>query len=370
MVPHSPEPAPEASSEPPCGTSRGASVSPPPPVRVLRTGRGQQYALPLFMPVYQSNAALFPLHVADAACSIDACMVNAYFLYKNRDTRRAFQDGLTLRQHVQFPRLLMTDSGAFQGFARKLLLSNRVIIKFQEQIQTDIASPLDLVTPPGDSRAVARQKMDATLKRVAEGLPLVNDSLLTGVQQGGRFPDLRIACLERLMELNCRYLALGSLVPFFTRNHDLTFVGKVIRDARQVAGDVPMHIYGAGDPVEIPLMVAMGADVFDSSSYVHFARRRFYMTPYGALPDPGPLLAGEYTCGCAPCRAADSPAAVFADEARLTAHNLWTICDTMRVIREKLAAGQLDQWIDHVLDIHMQWFPASRLAASWAALRE
>lgn len=322
------------------------------------------------MPVYQSNSALFPLHIADADCPIDACMVNAYFLYKNRATRGAFEAGLTLREHVGFPRLLMTDSGAFQGFDRQLLLSNKAIIRFQERIATDIASPLDLVTPPGDSRSLAERKMEATLKRVAEGLPLVAHSLLTGVQQGGRFPDLRLRCLERLMQMGCRYLALGSLVPFFTRNHDLTFVGQVIRDARSVAGEVPMHVYGAGDPVELPLMAAMGADVFDSSSYVHFARQGYYMTPYGALRDPGPLLAGEYRCGCASCRQASAPGEVFADEARLTAHNLWTICDSVRRLREQMAGGRLDQWMDQLLDQHLAWFPNSRLGVSWNALHE
>ena len=69
------------------------------------------------------------------------------------------------------------------------------------------------------------------------------------------------------MELDPKYVAIGSLVPFFNVNHDLSFVGAVLRDARQVMGpDIPMHVYGAGDPCELPFMVALGANVFDSSS--------------------------------------------------------------------------------------------------------
>ena len=368
-------------SQPPSDSDAPSSQAPTNPssqtgpslqaVRSLRTTSGAEYPLPLFMPVYQRNSALIPVHGEKSDCEIDACMVNAYFLYKNREMRRRFREGLTLREYIEFPRLLMTDSGAFQGFARTLLLSNTTIIKFQELIQTDIASPLDLVTPPGDSRSVAEQKMEATLKRVAEGQRHVAHSLLTGVQQGGRFPELRHRCVERLMELNCKYLALGSLVPFFTRNHDLGFVGRVIRDARQVAGpDVPIHVYGAGDPVELPLMAAMGADVFDSSSYVHFARHGSYMTPYGALPDPSRLLAGEYPCDCPTCQRAEGPREVFADVSLLAAHNLWTICDTVEQLRKRVRSGDLDAWISTILEVHTTWFPDSLLARSWSALHE
>ena len=338
-------------------------------LRRLRTNNGKEYELPLFMPVYQSNLGMVDLESARVSCSFEACIINAFFLYKNRELRQRFKDGLTLREHIQFPDLIMTDSGAFQGFARPLLLSNTSIIKFQEQIGADIASPLDLVTPPGNSRRIAEKKMHATLKRIEEGQRHVSRTVLAGVQQGGRFPDLRRENMERLMELGCRYIALGSLVPFFTKNHDLTFVGKVIKDARAIAGpDVPIHVYGAGDPVELPLMVAMGADIFDSSSYAHYARRSQYMTPFGALTDIGALASGEFVCGCELCRQAESPLSVCQNVNALAAHNLWTICMTIRKAKERLLTGQLNRSIDETLLVHQRWFPDSRLAASWSEL--
>lgn len=325
----------------------------------------------MFLPVYQSNSELVPRAAADSDGFTDGCIVNAYFLYKQRDLRRQFQSGLRLRDYVNCRGLLMTDSGAFQGFARRVLLSNADIIKFQDQIGADIVSPLDLVTPPGDSRTTAQQKMEVTLKRVKEGRGLVEHSLLTGVQQGGRFMDLRRRSVEGLMELGCEHVALGSLVPFFTRNHDLTFVFQVIREARSMLGpEVPIHVYGAGDPVELPLMVAMGADIFDSSSYGHFAKMNCYMTPFGALRDPGRLVSGEYTCDCVACVEAESPAALFQDVPRLAEHNLWTICETVRRLRDIVASASLRPWIDRVLELHGRWFPDSKLAASWSAVNE
>jgi 7-cyano-7-deazaguanine tRNA-ribosyltransferase len=159
-------------------------------------------------------------------------------------------------------------------------------------------------------------------------------------------------------------------VPFFNSNHDLEFVGKVLRDARQVAGpDLPIHVYGAGDPAELPFLVALGANVFDSASYAHFARGGWYMTPYGALSEAGPLLAGEYRCPCPTCARDGDVRAVFADPDALLQHNLWTILSTVSKIRGTVAAGEsLSSYLRHVLDRHMAWFPNSSLSRSWEAL--
>lgn len=337
--------------------------------RCLRTQSGVEHALPLFLPVFQPDSPLLPRDAWNTGQEIDGCIVNAYFLYKRRELRERFQSGLTLREYVGVDGLIMTDSGAFQGFTQRLLLSNKAIVRFQETIRTDVASPLDLVTPPGDSRAVAEKKLEATLRRVDEAQRCVSGSILAGVQQGGRFLDLRVRGIDGLVRLGCRYVALGSLVPFFTRNHDLGFVGQVLRQARAAVGsEVPLHVYGAGDPVELPFMAALGADVFDSSSYAHYAEGGYYMTPYGALREPGPIAAGEYACPCPVCQEADGPAEIFADARRLARHNLWTICHTVRRLRELVAAGTLDAHLAEVLQRHAAWFPDSKLPESWNAL--
>ncbi|MBF0527318.1 MAG: tRNA-guanine transglycosylase, partial [Deltaproteobacteria bacterium] len=239
-------------------------------MRKLITRRGTEHSLPLFLPVYQPQSPIVPLSVWGELQSVEGCILNAFFLYKNRDIRKSFGNGLTLREYLNFDGLVMTDSGAFQALTGPLLLSNKAIVTFQEMIKTDIASPLDLISPPGENRTTAEQKLIVTLKRIREALALTPGCILAGVQQGGRFPDLRRRSLEGLMELGIEYLAIGSLVPFFNKNHDLKFVGPVLREARRIAGpQMPIHVYGAGDPVELPFLVALGADIFDSSSYAH-----------------------------------------------------------------------------------------------------
>jgi len=337
--------------------------------RVLRTRRGAEFELPMFLPVFRPGTAVVGPGAWEGAPLIRGCMSNAFFLYKDRAMRRRFAEGYTLSEHLGFDGLLCTDSGAFQGFRGKLFLSNRKIVAFQDSIGTDIAAPLDLVTPPGDKRTVAERKLAKTQERIREGLALAEHCLLAGIQQGGRFMDLRRRSAAELVEMGVEYLGLGSLVPFFNKNHDLGFVGRVIRDARAAAGpELPIHVYGAGDPCEIPFMAAMGADIFDSSSYAHFANSGWYMTRFGALSGPDRIIARECDCACPACAGA-SPEDIFRSRDALTLHNLWTICDTVDRMGEAIREGRLDAMLEEVLATHTEWFPESALAPSWEELR-
>ena len=324
----------------------------------------------MFFPVFRPGVVQgIPEHWK-AMPEIRGCMVNAYFLYRQRDLRKQFEAGLTSREYLQYDGILCTDSGAFQGFTQKLILHNSDIVRFQDTIRTDIAAPLDLVTPPTDKRTVALAKLLSTEKRTAEAMSLAPHCLLAGIQQGGRYFDLRQQSLEGILKLNPKYLGIGSLVPFLNKNHDMAFVAKVIRAARDMAGpDLSMHIYGAGDPVEIPFMVACGADIFDSSSYGHYAAGGWYMTPFGALNIPGPLEAGEYHCECPDCMSSGA-VNVLRNPTQLISHNLWTICKTITIVRAALKAGTLDDLLRKTLEQHQAWFPNSALRSSWEVSQE
>jgi len=337
--------------------------------RSFSTFSGRTFELPLFLPVYQPENPLLPFKNWQEMYEVEGCIVNAFFLYKQKEVRELFKSGAELHEYINFDGLVMTDSGAFQGFTRRLFLENKKIVRFQEMIGADIVSPLDLVTPPGDGRQVAEKKMNVTIARIREAKNLVSKSILAGVQQGGRFLDLRRRNVEALVEIGTQYLALGSLVPFFNRNKDIAFVGEVIRQAREITGaETPIHVYGAGDPVEIPFLVFMGADIFDSSSYGHYAVGGWYMTPYGALTGPERLLAGEYACECRVCAQAESPQDIFDQPESLAGHNLWTIIKTVQNVRRELAAGTLDSYLQRVLEKHMAWFPQSKLKEAWDTL--
>jgi 7-cyano-7-deazaguanine tRNA-ribosyltransferase len=339
--------------------------------QTFRTRTGATYRLPLFLPVYQPRNPVFQLAAWEGNPVIEGIIVNAYFLYKQRGLRSSLASNASLKDFVGFHGLVTTDSGAFQGLTRQLYLTNKDIVRFQDAIGSDVIAPLDLITPPGDKRTVAVEKLRATERRVAESLRLVQRGIAAGVQQGGRFLDLRHEAVCRLMEMGIEYLAIGSLVPFFNVNHDIAFPGAVLIDARREAGpDIPIHVYGAGDPCELPFMVACGATIFDSASYGHYAMGGWYMTPYGSLSEPSPVLAGEFTCPCPACRLIPIRQ-ILGDKALLMRHNLWTICDTVdRLKRLVRSPPDLEAYLEHILLIHQSWFPSSRLKSSWQTFQD
>jgi 7-cyano-7-deazaguanine tRNA-ribosyltransferase len=328
---------------------------------VLDDGRSAPF--PVFFPVHHRS----PMVSAASLARAPGMISNAFFFYKDRAIRTAVRDGLRLRDLVPHPGILMTDSGAFQGFKRPLHLHNRTIVAFQEEIGADIVSPLDLVTGPWEKRSVAEQKLASTHKRVVEAFATAERALVAGVQQGGRFLDLRRQATDQLLEAGARYLALGSLVPFLTRNHDVATVVTIIRETRARTGPgVPLHLYGAGDPVELPLFALAGANVFDSSSFAHFAEAGYYMTPYGAVPiaDVDGL---DWCCACATCTSTGRVAAT-ADVRALSEHNFDVIITTIDAIRDATAAGGLAELVAEVVERHQRLFPTSDLRASADAL--
>lgn len=337
--------------------------------RSFRSNRGHEVKLPLFIPVYRPGFSINTLGAWNGKPEIEACMVNAFLLYKDKEKKKMFQEGMDLRQYVGgFEGLLCTDSGAFQGFSGSVFLENKKIVEFQDMIKTDIAAPLDLITPPGDNRTTAEKKLVSTQKRTQEALGLVKYSILAGIQQGGRFFDLRQKSIRELMQMGVKYYGLGSLVPFFNKNHDMKFVGKVVMDARQAIGkEHPIHVYGAGDPLEIPFLVYFGANIFDSSSYAHYANSRFYMTPYGAVNQLDVLEQIGYACECPICamHGADD---VIKNTERLSVHNLWTICHVIEKIRLALDNDMLEKMISDILEKHRILFPDSMLMNSFNEL--
>jgi 7-cyano-7-deazaguanine tRNA-ribosyltransferase len=334
--------------------------------RRIRLPNRAEYRTPLFLPVYEEGNPFISLKSLQAGFPCRGIICNAYFLYKNRDIRKKAGD-FDIKKFLRFPGLVVTDSGAFQGLSGPLYLSNAKIIRFQQEIGADVISPLDLITPPGDSRRTAEAKLEATMKRIREGIGISDRSILIGVQQGGRYLDLRTRALEALAALPLRYFALGSLVPFLNRNHDIAFVGKNILLARKMLPEsAPVHLYGAGDPLELPFFLALGCDVFDSSSYLHYARDGWYMSPYGALPDPEHLERSGFVCACPECR--QDPEQIFKDRERLSRHNLSTIYSAVETAGIKSREGTLDDYLEGLIKKHQSLFPGSRLEASWRAL--
>lgn len=335
---------------------------------MLRTKRGPRFSLPLFLPVWEKRTT--PISPAEIMAEAGArgFIVNAFYLWRDRAVRQPFLDGLTLRDYLGVDCFTMTDSGAFQGFQQRVILNHKKIVSFQNAIGTDVISPLDLVGTPGEKVSVARSKAEVTLKRIRESMDRATTSTMAGVQQGGRHAELRRWCTEELLKLGIEYLAIGSLVPFFTRKHNIGFAFETIREARAMCGDgMPIHVYGSGDPLEIPFFAAMGANIFDSSSYAHYAIGGWYMTPFGAVQTAEALERSGFDCGCPVCAGRTTAERIAPGERDLMRHNLHVIHRTVEEVGRRAAAGTLDDFLAEILTVHEKVFPEDDLVRSWQA---
>ncbi len=327
--------------------------------------KNKELGLPLFLPVYQPKSNLISLNELKNDFLIEGLILNSFFLYKDRETREKFKENLSIHNFIDFHGLIMTDSGAFQGLKRPLLLSNKKIVDFQKKIGSDIISPLDLISPPWEKYQIAKKKMCSTIKRIKEAKEIAGENILAGVQQGGRFLDLRDECLEEILKMGVKYVAIGSLVPFFNKNHDLYLIKKIIQKSRQMIGsDIPMHVFGAGDPLELPFLVLLGANIFDSSSYGHYAIGGWYMTSYGALSENQKDKIKDFNCDCPICRNNEINL-IFSNKNLLAKHNLFCIFSTIEKIQKSIQSNKLNKLLSDVLEIHNQWFPNSKLKQSW-----
>jgi 7-cyano-7-deazaguanine tRNA-ribosyltransferase len=323
---------------------------------------------PLFLPVFKYGNSFISSAQLKDEFDVGGIITNGYLLYKDRAYRKEVKSR-GIKDFLDFDRLIVTDSGAFQQFSGPLYLSNSQIITFQQDIGADIISPLDVITTPGDNRTSASKKLAATLKRIEQGRALVDGSILIGVQQGGRFLDLRGQALHELVQMGILYIALGSLVPFFNKQHDIDFIGRVLIQAREIVPpSIPIHIYGAGDPVELPFYIALGCNIFDSSAFIHYARDGWCMTPYGAFKETEARWALEYSSASPYVQQAGQR--IWDDVNLLTAHNLWTVLHVVATAGALHRENKLHAHLDHIAEVHQQRFPQSQLARSWQRLRQ
>ena len=119
-------------------------------------------------------------------------------------------------------------------------------------------------------------------------------------------------------------------------------VDMVVLVRRLIPGDRPLHIFGAGHPMTFPLIVACGADTFDSAAYAIYARDERYMTAEGSLE----LSRIEYfPCSCRQCvkHTPGELRGLDLDERKeiLAEHNLWVCLQEIKRIKEAISEGRL-----------------------------
>jgi len=316
----------------------------------LKTKRGI-VETPAFLPVINmAKQSVTPKELwKKFGCRI--LITNAYII-KKQQAEEAVKLGI--HSFLDFPGVVMTDSGAYQILAYgDIEVTPEEIIKFQEEIDTDIATILDLPTGWGVSKTHAEYTVKETIKRAEqlEELKSRNDILWVGPIQGGRYLDLVTKSAQEMSRLQFDIHALGSPTPVMEQYLFDLLVEMIFAAKMNVPFNRPFHLFGAGHPFMFALAVALGCDLFDSAAYNIFAQDDRYLTAYGTIH----LKELEYLpCSCPVCCRRDPrdlrEMPKNEREAELTRHNLHVCFAEIKRIKQAIIEGRL--WEHMIIRAH------------------
>jgi queuine tRNA-ribosyltransferase len=329
---------------------------------------------PAFMTVGTAATvkAMAPEAVAATGAQIILC--NTYHLMLRPGAERVARLG-GLHRFMNWPGPILTDSGGYQvmslGALRKIdeqgvtfrshldgsahLLSPERSIEIQRLLDADITMAFDECTPFPASEDQAAHSMRLSMRwaqRSREAYVDTQGKALFGIVQGGVYPALRAESARALTAIGFDGYAIGGLAV----GEGFELMCAMIEATEPfLPADRPRYLMGVGKPPDIIAAVERGVDMFDCVLPTRSGRTAQAFTRDGPLnlrnarfaEDEAPL---DAECGCPTCRghsraylhhlvkAGEILAAML-----LTQHNVWFYQDLMRLLREAIAAGRLEE---------------------------
>ena len=232
--------------------------------------------VPVIHPVRQSISAK-KIH----DMGFDLVITNAYITMK-RHGDVARKKGI--HKIINYDGSVMTDSGGYQVLEYgDVDVKPSEMAEFEIDIMTDFAIPLDQPTGFGMTKKKAAEYVDNTLKVCKKTLKQRKDNgqIWVGPIQGGEHSDLVSRSTKSLVEMKFPMLALGSPVEFMEAYEYKLLAQMIIAAKKQIPNSIPLHLFGAGHPLTIPLAIALGCDTFDSASYILYAKHDRIITADG-----------------------------------------------------------------------------------------
>ncbi len=308
-------------------------------IGILETKHGK-IETPTLAPVINISKTLFPpKDIVDMGFPL--LMTNSY-LIKRHYGNIGTEIGVHKLLGVETP--VITDSGAYQ-----LMIYGNVeidpleIVKYQIALKTDIGVILDIPTKYNTPYHIVRKEVEETIRRAKEATKIDRKNmLLVGPVQGGRYLDLVAYSANEISKLNFDLYAVGGPTQIM-ENYKFTDLVKLVMTTKMnLPIGAPLHLFGAGHPFLIPLIVAMGVDLFDSSSYILYARDLRYITPTRTLrfSDMKTL-----PCNCPICSEWTYKEMKNLPKQKLiqliAKHNLYVLAEELKRTKEAIYEGRL-----------------------------
>ncbi len=286
---------------------------------------------------------------------VQAVITNSYIIKRNPELEeKALKDGL--HKLIGFDGPIMTDSGTFQSYVYgDIEYTNEEIVDFQKRIGSDIITILDIFTKPEDGYNATKEAVNETYRRLKE----VNtpDYIISGPIQGSVYPDLRELSAGFMSE--AAYLPVGGVVPLLESYRYNDLVNIIINSKINSDFSKPVHLFGGGHPMFFAFSVLLGIDMFDSASYVKYAKDNRVLYSEGTrnlkeireFPEWSPLF-NKY-----------SPAELLQQDDKtriklLSLHNLKAIFNEITEIKERIYENTLYQYVEEKSRSHPALYSA------------
>ncbi|WP_052884772.1 tRNA guanosine(15) transglycosylase TgtA [Infirmifilum uzonense] len=248
-----------------------------------------------------------------------------------------------------------TDSGAYQLLVYgKVEVSPLEIFTYQIEIGSDVGVILDIPTRRETPFQQARAEVEETLKRLREAAQVDRKGmLLVAPIQGGVHTSLVAYSARKASQIPADLYAVGGPTQFM-EEYDYEEVVRLVMTARlNLPWGAPLHLFGAGHPLILPLAVAMGVDVFDSASYALYARNNRIITSRGTLRLQD---VEELPCSCPVCSkytARELRELPSQERVELIAlHNLYVIWEEIKRIKQAIHEGRLWELVEEKARAH------------------
>jgi 7-cyano-7-deazaguanine tRNA-ribosyltransferase len=328
-----------------------------------------KFETPALLPVIHPTRQLIPCSEI-RGMGYEAVMTNAYTTYK-RAIDRADQG---IHKIIDFDGSVMTDSGGYQVLEYgSVEIDPQSMAKFEERIGSDIAIILDRPTGLNVTEKFARKTVSDTLdsaKKTKESI-VRDDIVWTLPIQGGKFLGLVKKSAKESAKLDYGCYALGSPVEVM-EEYDFDLLVQMIRASRtNIPDNKPFHLFGAGHPLIIPLAIALGCDMFDSASYMLYARNDRYISSTGTIR----IEQLEFLpCACPVCSKITARELRSLDiherASSIARHNLWMLRQVIQETKQAIWEGRLWEFVKAKCSAHPAAVSAFKLAMSNAAFLE
>lgn len=356
---------------------------------LLKTDHGE-IPTPIFMPV-GTQGTVKALEQRELI-ELDAKIIlgNTYHLYlrPGNDLIKHFGG---LHKFINWDRAMLTDSGGYQVFSLKDLrklteegvefkshidgskhfFSPESVIETQRILGSDIVMVLDECTPYPSEMQVAKKSMDLSLrwaKRCKEAFhssePLWGHrQFLFSIGQGSMYKDLRIQYLKQVTDIGFDGYAIGGL--------SVGEPAEMMYEMTDVSTDYlpvesPRYLMGVGTPQNILECISLGIDMFDCVMPTRNARNGQLFTSRGKInirnskyklsedvidEEISSYASNNFSMGY--LRHLFMANEILALQLA-TQHNIAYYLWLVKTAREKIMAGDFEEWKREIIGIYEQ----------------